>query len=149
MNLFFFRISFVQLYVNGNINKVGDILKSLRELPPETIDMDNVYAYGVSVAKEKSCDSSIILLWSPKKLIECEIAYRIAFQDNPDAREDYEKFDEISKLFQERALPLMTYIAVNERIFSFLIKRSIAILILEYLGRTGLFMATEQTLCIF
>ena len=133
MNLFFFRINYVKSHVNGSINKADNILKSLRELPPEVIDMDNFYAYGVIAAKEKSCDSPIHLLWNASKLIECEIDYRKAFQDKPDAREDYENFDQISQLFQEKALHLITYITVNERLFSFLTKRLIAILVLDYL----------------
>lgn len=120
--------------MNGNTNNANDILKSLRELPPVIIDMNNdFYAYGASVAKEKSCDPSIILLWNPLKLMECEINYRKSFQGSPDAREDYEKFDEISERFQQRALRLMTSIKVNKRTFSFLLIRSTVILILEYL----------------
>ena len=114
IGIFSADVRFTFFKTNYDKKQANDLAKHLRELPAQPVDLNEiVYNYDVAIANNLYYNPAIILLWQPWRLLQCETFHRLSFLNNLTAREDYNKFNQMSIRFQERALNLIAFVKVK------------------------------------
>ncbi|CAF5066401.1 unnamed protein product, partial [Rotaria magnacalcarata] len=104
---------FTDLYSENDSIDSNIAMQLLDQAISQTIDVTNIVDKYDNEIYGK-CDSAIILLWKPSRLVDCEIYYRSLFVDYSLSEERYDRYNkEISLPFQQKTLSLLVPVKVR------------------------------------